>query len=382
MKRRPSSRRTGRLIYAASDVCPDMLYATGLITPDPFLWFATDQGCIVVVTPLELGRAQKQAKPGAVVLSQQEAKREWRVSSRRLRTESLIAGLTRHAGISVWETPDSFPLGLARRLEKRGVRLKTVPDFFPERRRKTAEEVAHVREGVALAEAGLDRALHLLRESNVGQDGVLVWRDAPLTAEILRGEIDAEIARCGGTASQTIAAPGAQAADPHQCGSGPLNAGVPIVLDIFPRVDATGYFGDLTRTVVKGRAPDLARDAFAAVREAQSRALAAVHAGVKGSVVHRAAAETLEDAGFETDLLASPPHGFIHGTGHGVGLAVHEGPRVNKRADQPLEEGNVVTIEPGLYYPEWGGVRLEDVVVVRPDGCENLTSAEKFLEIE
>jgi len=227
----------------------------------------------------------------------------------------------------------------------------------------------------------LAQAIELLRQARSDSDGILYLRGQPLTAEALRGEIAAAIARLGGTAAHTIAAPGAQGADPHLVGTGPIRRNEPIVIDIFPRIDATGYFGDLTRTVVKGQAPAIVRRAYDAVAAAQTAALSMVAAGVEASEVNAAAATALETAGFATDCAADPPYGFIHGLGHGLGLEIHEGPRVNSRAELPLEVGNVITIEPGLYYPEWGGVRLEDVVVVRENDCENLTAAPRILEL-
>jgi len=272
--------------------------------------------------------------------------------------------------------------GLAKAVEADGITLEPVPVFFPERQRKTEAEVAHIQQAIALAEAGLQRALEVLGESRVGDGGILCWCDRPLTSEVLRGEIDAHIALLGGSASHTIAAPGPQGADPHVSGHGPLRSGEPIVIDIFPRADATGYYGDLTRTVVKGTASAMVHRAYRAVHEAQEAAKAVAQPGVPASRVYRAAADVLAGAGFATDLRADPPRGFIHGLGHGLGLEIHESPRLMAGVDEPLRAGTVVTIEPGLYYPEWGGVRLEDVVVVRADGIECLTTAGKALEVD
>ena len=160
-----------------------------------------------------------------------------------------------------------------------------------------------------------------------------------------------------------------------------MRAGEPIVLDIFPRVEATGYFGDLTRTVVRGPATEMVRRAFAAVEAAQEAARRTVRAGVPARDIHQAAAAALAAAGFSTDLTADPPVGFIHGLGHGLGLEVHEAPRCNRTAVKPLLAGHVITLEPGLYDPAWGGIRLEDVVAVTETGCDTLTAAPIFLEI-
>lgn len=371
----------GQLIYAASETQPDLLYATGLQAPDAFLWYSIPAGTGIVVSALEVGRARKSVPRDCCVMTAAEAGDLWGVKKKQPSTADLVAGLARCEGIRVWEVPTDFPLGLARTLGRRRLRLIPKEPFFPGRAVKSEEEVACIREGVRLAETGLERALAILRECDWGEDGLLRRHGETLTAESLRGEIDAAVARAGGTASHTIAAPGVQGADPHECGQGPIRMGVPIVIDIFPRVDRTGYFGDLTRTVVRGSADDTVRQAFEAVHAAQTRAIAEVRAGVPGSRVHKAAATELEAHGFVTDSNANPPRGFFHGTGHGLGLQVHEAPRVSPSCDEPLAAGHVVTVEPGLYYPEWGGVRIEDVVVVTADGCENLTSAPCILEI-
>ena len=375
--------KTGRFIYAAGDACPDQLYATGLLTPDPYLWVSVGDLSAVILSSLEVGRGRKQVRAGVLVFSEAEAREHAGLAAAvRVTPEALLPALGARYGIRRWETPASCPLGLAVRLKKAGITVIPVDALFPARQYKGAAEVEHVREGVRLAEAGLARALALLRRATIGADTILYRGRRALTAEFVRGEIAATIARLGGTAAHTIVAPGRQAADPHAVGEGPLRAGEPIVLDIFPRVDRTGYFGDLTRTVVKGRAAPQVRRAFQAVRAAQQAALRMIRGGVRGCDVFQAAQERLTRAGFTTDLRADPPRGFIHGLGHGLGLEIHEAPRLNSRAEELLAAGQVVTVEPGLYDPAWGGVRLEDVVVVRDDGCENLTSVPVCLEID
>ena len=370
-------------MYDTSESCADLLYATGFMAPDPFLWYETAHGAGVVVTALEVGRAQKQAASELVVHGPANARKAWSIDAENpVKPDVLIPALSRSMGVSRWSVPSTFPLGLARKLEAEGLTLEPMEPFFPGRATKTHDEIERVKAGVRLAEAGLDRALAVLREASVADGNALVWQGRRLTADTLRGEIAAAIAGLGGTASHTIVAPGPQGADPHCVGEGAVRAGEPIVLDIFPRVDGTGYFGDLTRTVVNGKASDTVRRAHAAVHEAQQRAADTVRAAVPGRDVHQQAAEAIAGHGFATDRDAVPPLGFFHGTGHGVGLEIHEPPRVNAEAEAPLQAGNVVTIEPGVYYPDWGGMRLEDVVVVTRDGCENLTTAGFQLELE
>ncbi len=370
----------GRLIYAAGEACADLLYASGVMTPDPFLWYAVPGETGIVMSPLEVGRARKEARQGVRVRSLEQAAQAWQLPQGKRGPVDLVRGLAKTTGIRHWSVPYDFPYGLAMALRRFRLVLTPVAEFFPERAVKSETEVERLRGGVQLAEAGLARALAILRKATIENDRV-IWKRKVLTAERLRGEVDAEIARLGGTASHTITAPGPQGADCHMSGTGPIFAHQPIVLDVFPRVDRTGYFGDLTRTVVKGKAAPVVQRAYEVVRTAQRKAIEAVAAGVTGKRVHQLVVDTIAASGFPTDAKAVPPHGFFHGTGHGLGLEVHEAPRLSLGYDQPLVAGNVVTVEPGVYYPEWGGVRLEDVVVVRDGGCENLTTAPFELEI-
>ncbi|MCF7853354.1 MAG: M24 family metallopeptidase [Candidatus Pacebacteria bacterium] len=383
MSRGVQTTHSARLMYAASETHADMLYATRLMVPDPFLWMSVEEKQYIVVSQLEVGRALKEVPPGIEVVSWQQARERWCVASTGERgPETLIAAVTRQFNIDQWKVPADFPLGLARSLEEHDVHLEPTTPFFPSRQHKNRREIQEIREGVALAEIGMEHALTILREARVVANGNLSWRGTPLTAEILRGEIDAEIARHGGTASHTIAAPGPQSADPHQCGHGRMRAREPIVIDIFPRVDRSGYHGDLTRTVVKGDPSETVSRAFTAVHDAREKAIAAARPGVAAAHVHAVAAKELADHGFETDTHHVPPRGFIHATGHGLGLEVHEPPRASETSEAILEDGHVITIEPGLYYPEWGGVRLEDVIVIQEDGCENLTSIATVVQVD
>ena len=179
-----------------------------------------------------------------------------------------------------------------------------------------------------------------------------------------------------------MCAGGVQGSQPHNAGSGVLYAHTPIVMDIFPRSAETGYWGDLTRTVVKGRAESIVKRAYEAVFEAREHAKSIIRSGLTGAFVHNEAAKVLEKHRFYTGKTDRADFGFFHGLGHGVGLDIHENPRLSPRADTVLAPRSVITIEPGLYYPEWGGIRLEDMVYLKEDGsCMVLTAMEDFLEV-
>jgi Xaa-Pro aminopeptidase len=370
-----------RLIYAASEQCADLLYATGFSAPDAFLWFQIDDETYVVVSTLEYGRAAKTVKPGIVVLTPRQALEQFggQFEKDMPSTADIIENVTRNRTVKEWGVPSSFPLGMAERLDRRGIRLRVETPFFASRKCKMADEIVHVREGVELASKGMLAGLKLLRESIADADGVLVWRDDVLTSEQVRGEIDAAIMRSGGLPQNTIVAGGVQGADPHEMGHGALRASEPIVIDVFPRASRTGYFGDLTRTVVKGEVPEVVRRAYEAVAAAQDAATEMIFPGVPCREVHEKAAAVLRAHGFQTGQGDSAPYGFIHGLGHGLGLEIHEAPHLSPRSDETLEPGMVITIEPGLYYPEWGGVRLENVVAVTEFGGDHLTSIPRDL---
>src|SRR5947207_1530787 len=222
------------------------------------------------------------------------------------------------------------------------------------------------------------RGMEVLRSARKGSGKQLRWSGKPLTSEILRAEIDSAILRAGGMPHGTIVAGGDQACDPHERGSGPLQADSLIIFDVFPRDAKTGYFGDLTRTVVRGRASEAQRKLWEAVKAGQVLALRQIKAGADGAGIHKAIQDLFAKQGFPTEMRKGRRVGFFHGTGHGLGLEIHEYPRLQKVI---LEAGQVVTVEPGLYYPGVGGVRIEDVVAVTKAGHKLLSRFPKVLEI-
>jgi Xaa-Pro aminopeptidase len=224
------------------------------------------------------------------------------------------------------------------------------------------------------------RAEELLGAAS-NEDGRLIHEGEPLTSERLKEAIEIDLLRNGYALDETIVACGADAADPHDRGSGPLEAGEPIIVDIFPRSKETGYHGDLTRTFCVGEPSETVRSWYDLTLDAQRAALETIEAGISGSAVHDAVCDVYEDAGLPTLRADGDTEtGFIHTTGHGIGLDVHEYPRLSEQEIE-LEAGNVVTVEPGLYDPAVGGVRIEDLVVVTEDGHENLTGYGKELAI-
>jgi Xaa-Pro aminopeptidase len=249
-------------------------------------------------------------------------------------------------------------------MELKGEGINVIPQqgmFFPERARKSPQEVKAIEEAQQATEGALKVGLQLLRAG-------------PTTSEHVRAAIEEHLFKKGYEARGTIVASGAQAADPHEVGSGPIQQGVPIVIDIFPRSKTTRYWGDLSRTVCLGSVPPPVQKMYDTVLAAQELAFSMLRPGVQGSDIQHKVEEFFVQKGYPA-THDDTPRGFIHGVGHSVGLDIHESPAISRSGGR-LEEGNVLTVEPGLYYPE-GSVRIEDVVVITKDGFRNLTRASK-----
>ena len=361
--------KAARLLVGNTDRVPDLTYATGLFVPDDFAWFQTHSGkTFTLLSPLEIDRARRTAKVDQCLdLSAEEKSRG---TQKPLYSQVLASVLRRH-GIRHALVPSSFPIGLFQQLGKRGIRLEAVPEpFFPERLRKTPKEIQSIISAIRAAEAGLSRAVEVLRSSRIGKQGILRWNGSTLTSEILRCEMEVACLRHGAIAKDTIVAGGHQACDPHERGSGPLRAHQAIILDIFPRSVQTGYFGDITRTVVKGTPSDRLNHLRETVRQGQRRVIRQTRAGVDGVKIQQELRDWFSLQGFPTRIQKGRWHGFFHGVGHGLGLEIHESPRF---AVPSLPAGTVVTIEPGLYVHGIGGVRIEDVFQIQKGSCRCLT---------
>ena len=370
------------LIVADSERDANMLYATGLFVPDPFIYLKTRGRPLIVLSDLEIDRARAQA-PHCRVGSLNRCQQKLRARGiQRPGLAQIVRQILRETGVRRVAVPDDFPLGLATDLAKLGVKVRARPGtFFPERETKSAAEVRKISAALLMAEVGMAEGMEVLRRAKIGRDRKLVYHGVPLTSEKLRAVIDCAILQACGLAANTIVAGGRQACDPHERGYGPLRAHELIIIDIFPRSQKTGYFGDITRTVVRGRASEAARKLYHTVFLAQKIAFKKIRAGELTAGVHKAVQAFFEQQGYPTGRCHGRMEGFFHGTGHGLGLEIHEAPRMGATSSGRLRPGHVVTVEPGLYYREIGGVRLEDVALVTNNGARNLTRFEKVLEI-
>jgi Xaa-Pro aminopeptidase len=370
------------LMVADSEHDANMLYAVGMFVPDPFIYFRIRGRDYIVMSDLEIDRARR-ASPHCRVLSLNHLQERLRRTGIKSPGHAwVIRAVLRDQRVRRVFVPANFSLGLAEELKRLGISVK-VPrgGLFPQRESKSPAEVKKISAALAMAEIGMAEAMQVLRAAKIARDHRLIYHNVPLTSEKLRSVIDTAVLQASGLAANTIVAGGKQGCDPHERGFGPLRANEPIIIDIFPRSQKTGYFGDITRTVVRGHASEGVRRLYQTVLAGQKLALRKVRAGVPTIEVHRAIQEFFEQQGYKTGKRGGHMEGFFHGTGHGLGLEIHEAPRLGTHSTGKLECGHVVTIEPGLYYPDLGGVRLEDVVLVTHNGVRNLTRFEKQLEI-
>ena len=370
----------GYLLDASQDDA-NQLYLSGFTGPDPFLTLYADGDIHLLVGGLEYGRAKQEATADSV---ERHADYDYEYGSRDDRYD-MYAAFVRDKGVESVAMPPRGPVGTADAMRDRGIDVAVDDDNRIQEVRavKTDEEVDAIREAQRANEAAMRAAESLFAGADVADErdaerhGVapdtLLHDGEPLTSERVTEAIEVTLLRHGCALDETIVAGGAQAADPHDRGSGPLRANEAIIVDIFPRSKATKYNADMTRTFCVGEPSAALREWYDLTERALAAALDAVEPGATGEDVHAAACEVYEDAGeptFRTDPETET--GFIHSTGHGIGLDVHESPRLANGGGE-LEPGHVITVEPGLYDPAVGGVRIEDLVVVTEDGYENLT---------
>ena len=369
------------LMIGDSERNTDLYYATRLRAPDPFVFAWTRRNKILLIGNLELDRARSQAAVDQVLPSAHYEKKLRDQGFENPAFRDVVLAFLVDLELKNLQVPADFPLETADFLRQAGIQLKVAPTpLFPQRQIKRASEVEALRRAMRATERGMQVAVETLKATQV-RDQTLYWEGEVLTSERLRQMIHLQLLQLDCMAQHTIVAGGTDGCDPHQEGSGPLRAGEPIIIDIFPREAASGYFGDITRTVCKGTAPEALRNLYDIVHRGQQLALEQICDGADGRQIHQAVQNLFVQAGYETGEKNGRMQGFFHSTGHGLGLDIHEAPRIGPRGDI-LKSGQIVTVEPGLYYPDLGGgVRIEDVVLVQRDGCDNLTTFPKFLEV-
>jgi Xaa-Pro aminopeptidase len=371
-----------RLIYSASESDANMLWATGFFAPDPFIFIEKKGQRHLVMNDLEIDRARDQSTADKVLAYSDFVRKLQKQGTPFPDVAQVLQEVFRFLKTSAVEVPSTFPVGLADQLRSMKILVRVRPDpFWPDRERKTPREVRAIRESLLAAETGMEAGIDAVRRSVIRKDGYLYLDGERLTSEILKRVINTTIMAQGFVPSHTIVSSGDQCIDPHNTGSGPIRPNTSIIMDIFPRSERTGFFGDITRTVVRGRASDRLKHAYHCVEEGQQIGFRRIRDGANAYDIHNEISEYFAREGFPTGLINGRMQGFFHGTGHGLGLDIHEAPGIGRRSHSLLQAGHVVTVEPGLYYEGMGGVRLEDVVFVMPKGCRNLVQMPKVLEV-
>ncbi len=334
---------------------------------------------IFIVRDIELDRARRHAVADAVHCPADFTPAGGLSGDRETATAQALAECLFRAGVTHASVDRSLPFSFAHHMIERGIELTYDPALgVAARRSKDESEIAHLREAQAFTERVMRMACETIARADADADGVLHHAGKVLTSERVRTMIDLFCMEHGALNTHgSIVASGPVGADCHHRGEGPLRTGQPVIVDIFPMIKATHYHGDCTRTVVHGHIPPAVAAMHAAVVEAKDAAEAAVRPGVTGESVHLAAIGVIERHGYASGLPAHDADpsftSMVHGTGHGIGLEVHEPPLLDRKGP-PLVLGDALTIEPGLYCKAIGGVRIEDMVIVTADGCDNLNT--------
>ena len=339
---------------------------------------------VLILRDIEMERARKHAKVDQVACPADYPPESGLSGDRETATAQAAAECLRRNNVDCVRADRSLSLVFVDMLRQAGIAVEYDPDLgVLDRRSKDEQEIAWIREAQAVTEDAMEMACRLIAQADVADDGRLLHEGEVLTAERVRATIDHWLLDRGYVNQPAIVAGGREGGDCHNLGTGPLRTSEPVIVDIFPRNRQTLYNGDCTRTVVHGEIPEALDAMHRAVCQAKAAAEAAVRADVTGETVHQATLAALEAAGFQYGL---PPDdapadfcSLTHGTGHGLGLDVHEPPLLDMKGPE-LVVGDVVTIEPGLYRLDLGGVRVEDVVVVTEEGCENLNRLPEGLD--
>lgn len=359
----------------------DQRYLSGYDAPDPYFTLFTPDAMILLVSELEYSRAKQTSNADTVhrFADYDYASLRQSLGTTEARRELVRSFLSAY-DIEHILVPARFPLDTADGLRDDDVTVTPDSDdtITAIRAVKSQDEITTIRDVQRANEKAMESAISMIAEATI-ENGELVHSGESLTAERVKQTIELTLLQNGCGLDDTIVAGGHQGADPHHRGSGVLPANEPIVIDIFPRQKSSKYHADMTRTVVRGTPDPEIKTRYAVTCDAMEAAFSLIEPGVTGDEVHAAVCDVYENAGYPT--LVSDPEtetGFIHGTGHGVGLDIHEFPRLSQ-GGKTLEAGNVITVEPGLYDSSLGGIRVEDLVVVTPDGHENLTTFPKEL---
>jgi Xaa-Pro aminopeptidase len=342
-----------------------MRYLTHFTTSDPFVYFRKqgEEGTIII-SQMEVGRASREGTNAVMTRAEaglpeiiKKEKDPYRA------TAQMIAG---QVGKKIL-VPPNFPIALANALGEFCSVTVDKGTVLAMRAKKTRPEIRCMKIVQSVTQIAMGHAVSLIKRSVV-KKGILHLDGKPLTAEHIKYTMHCMLLEHGCCAEDTIVSCGEDTAIPHMTGTGPLRADEPIIIDLFPVHEESGYYADMTRTFVKGEPSPEILEMYTVLREAKQLAISRVKSGISGAELHQLVVDFFKERGYDSDT-----RGFVHNLGHGVGLQIHELPTVGP-SGKPLEAGNVITIEPGLYYPGTGGVRLEDIGAVTNKGFDNFTA--------
>ena len=375
-----------RLIHADSIRDADLYLATGISVIDPFTYVETNGKRVIVTSELEADAARRNSSATEVWIESDFGRRELIKQGMHPHDSGLevVRRVLERLELTEVAVPPSFPVDLADYLRGHAITVTTDRAGYEMRRRvKDERALDGIRIAQRATEAAFARVKAMLGASEPGADGLMLDGE-PLTCERVTAGIEDVLRAHGCEGEPPLVGAGPTGANVHEHGSGQIQAHESIIVDIFPRHAASRFFADMTRTFCVGDAPDQLRHMYATVLEAVKRSTERIAAGVNGAVVWEAACDAIEAGGYRTTRSLADgetlDEDFFHGLGHGVGIEVHESPNLGLAGDD-LVVGDVVTIEPGVYRKGFGGVRLEDLAVVRDGGCEVLTDFPYDLEI-
>ena len=366
-----------RLIIDSSENNSDLFYRTGFFVPDAVIYIENNGKRTLILNDLEYERGKSESLVEEVISYSECVKKLKAKNIKNIGVLDIAALVLKQKRIKSLEVQKDFPVFYADGLRKRGFRINVAKGsmFYPERLVKNEGEIKHLRKSLRKTVDAMDLAINIISKSKI-KNSRLYYKGSALTSEKVKSYINSYLAEFEFTASHTIVAGGKDSWMPHNTGSGQLYANKPIIIDIFPRSQNSGYYGDMTRTVVKGKPSEELVRMYNTVLEGQKLGLKLIKHGIKAKTVHKSIVDVFDNKGFNTELLEGKMQGFIHSTGHGLGLDIHEPTRISLN-NETLVKGNVVTVEPGLYYEKLGGIRIEDTVLVTNKGCINLTKYKK-----
>jgi Xaa-Pro aminopeptidase len=362
----------------ASTKNSDLLYLLKHQISDPVFYLSVDKQAYVFLDKREFGVFLE--KPNGLKVIELEPFVEL---ARKDKREGLMLHkialniLEKFVGkVAVLDVPNYLPIDMADFLRSKKYKLNVIKEFAPGRRNKSSDEKNEIKKNLKKTQKAFRKIEEILKQSRIKGEYVYL-KGKKLTSEYIKGQVEMVLLKEGLVNIDGIIISCAnQSAIPHHSGGGPIFANTSIICDIFPRNLIRGYFADMTRTYVKGKPTSELGKMYLSVKKAQEVAIKMIKNGANAKSIHEQVVTSFEKDGFLT-----ADEGFVHSTGHGLGLDVHEMPSIGSYTDYPLKTGDVVTVEPGLYYRKIGGVRIEDVVYVTKNGCENLTNYRKVLVI-